>query len=214
MFRILNQYVSAKSLALLIEEGVLVLLSLICAVKLRFWNNPVEFSQYVAFPDFAVQCSIVVIVCLGCFYLNDLYDFSAGYDTADRVMRIEQSLGAASLLLGSVYFLFPSLLLSRGVFIIAMLLATALTVVSRNAFEKVWQLTAPRQSVAILGTGELALTTVRELTRREDLSLKLEGFIFPGAAPPDGTLFGFPVIGSAKDLESVASARGIFGVSI
>jgi len=210
MFRILNQYVSAKSLLLLVEEGILVLLSLLCAVKLRFWSSPAELALYVAFPDFAVQCTIVVVVCLVCFYLNNLYDLSTGYDSVDRVLRIEQSLGAASLLLGSLYFLFPSLLLSRGVFIIAMLLATTLMVVSRKAFEKVWQLTAPRQSVAILGTGELALTTARELTRREDLSLRVEGFITTRTTPLDSeTLLGFPVLGSASNLEAVASEHGI-----
>lgn len=210
MFRILNQYVSAKSLLLLVEEGILVLLSLICAVKLRFWSSPAELAGYVAFPDFAVQCGIVVVVCLICFYLNDLYDLSAGYDAVDRVLRIEQSLGAASLLLGSLYFLFPSLLLSRGVFIIAMLLATALTVLSRKAFDKVWQLTAPRQAVAILGTGELALTTVKELARREDLNLKVEGFITTRSnATLDESLLGFPVIGSASELEAVATEHAI-----
>jgi len=210
MFRILNQYVSAKSLLLLLEEGLLVLLSLLCAVKLRFWGNPAELALYVTFPEFAVQCGIVVVVCLVCFYLNDLYNLSAAFDSVDRVLRIEQSLGAASLLLGLLYFLFPNLLLSRGVFIIAMLLATTMTVVSRKAFEKVWQLTAPRQSVAILGTGELALTTARELTRREDLSLKVEGFIATSSAPaaPE-RLLGFPVLGAASELETVAGEHGI-----
>jgi sugar transferase (PEP-CTERM system associated) len=210
MFRIHNQYVSAKSLLLLMEEGLLFLVSLICAVKLRFWNSPDEMASYTALPDFGVQCAIVVVVCLGCFYLNDLYDLTSAYDSLDRVLRIEQSLGAASLLLGSIYFLFPSLLLSRGVFIIAMLLATAFTVLSRKLFEKIWQLTAPIQSVAILGTGELALTTARELTRREDLNLKVDGFICSGSARVDGEgLFGFPVLGPADQLETIAATRGI-----
>ena len=38
MFRIFNQYVSAKSFLLMVVEGLLIVLSLICAVKLRFWN--------------------------------------------------------------------------------------------------------------------------------------------------------------------------------
>lgn len=210
MLRILNQYVSIKSLFLMVEEGILVLLSLLCAVKVRFWNSPAEMEVYTAFPNFALQCAIVIVVCLTCFYLNDLYDLSGGYDAVDRVLRIEQSLGAASLLLGSLYFLFPNLLLSRGVFIIAMLLSTALTVVSRKLFDKVWQMTAPQQSVAILGTGDLAMATARELTRREDLSLKVAGFICPATSPVLAeTLFGFPVLGSAKDLETVASTRAL-----
>ena len=210
MFRILNQYVSVKSLFLLVVEAMLVMLSLICAVKLRFWNNPAELASYVAFPDFAVQSVIVVVVCVACFYVNDLYDLSSGYGAVERVLRIEQSLGAATLLLGSLYFLFPNLLLSRGVFIIAMMLATTLVVVSRKLFDKAWQLTAPMQKVVILGTGELALSIARELTRREDLGLRLEGFVCAVSAPwESGLLFGFPVLGSANELEVIANERSI-----
>ena len=211
MFHSFSHYGSAKSFLLMIVEGFLVVLSLLCAAKLRFWNNPSELATYVAFPDFAVQSVIVVVVCLACFYYNDLYDLSTGYGSMERVLRIEQSLGAASLLLGLLYFMFPGLLLSRGVFIIAMILVTALVVLSRKVFDKVWQLTASVQRVIILGTGELALEMARELTRREDLSLKLEGFVSGTAwGQGDGDkIFGFPVLGSAIEMEAIAKQRDI-----
>src|SRR6516164_3584843 len=110
MLRIFNQYVSVKSLLLMFIESCLIVLSLLCAVKLRFWNDPTELASYVAFPDFATQTAIVVAVCLACFYCNDLYDLSTGCGPVERVLKIEQSLGAASLLLGLLYFLFPNLL--------------------------------------------------------------------------------------------------------
>src|SRR3954454_2565991 len=118
MIRIFSQYVSLKSLLLMIVESCLIVLSLVCAVNLRFWNSPTELAVYTAFPDFAGQIVIVVAVCLACFYCNDLYDLRVNYGSVERVLRVEQSLGAASLLLGLLYFLFPRLLLSRGVFII------------------------------------------------------------------------------------------------
>src|SRR6202035_2906626 len=98
MFRIFHQYVSVKSLLLMVLEGLLIVVSLVCAVKLRFWNDSVEFSFYLSFPDFAMRCAIVVGVCLTCFYYNDLYDLSAGSSSMEQVLRVEQSLGAASLL--------------------------------------------------------------------------------------------------------------------
>ena len=114
MIRVFNQYVSGKSLLLMVVEALLIVLSLICAVKLRFWNNPAEALFYLSLPDFAVQAAIVVLVCLACFYYNDLYDLSTGYSAVERVLRVEQSLGAASLLLGLLYFMFPGLLLGAG----------------------------------------------------------------------------------------------------
>lgn len=208
MIRVFNQYVSGKSLLLMVMEALLIIVSLICAVKLRFWNNPTEAGLYLAFPDFAVQTAIVVFVCLSCFYYNDLYDLSAGYSAVERVLRVEQSLGAASLLLGLLYFMFPGLLLGRGVFIIGMALVTGLVILSRKLLDKAWQLTAPLQRVMILGTGQLALELARELTRRGDLSMKLEGFV-GGAGSRDEKLFGFPVLGPSSEMEAIAKERAV-----
>ena len=210
MFRIFSQYVSAKSLLLMLVEGLLIALSLIGAAKLRFWNSPADFGFYVAFPDFAVQSAIVVGVCLACFYYNDLYDLSAGSGSMDQVLRVEQSLGAASLLLGSLYFLFPSLLLSRGVFIIGMLLVTTLVVLSRKFLDRAWQISSPIQRIVILGTGELALELAREVTRRADLGMKLEGFVSGTELQADREkIFGFPVLGSATEMEIIAKQGAI-----
>jgi sugar transferase (PEP-CTERM system associated) len=210
MIRIFNQYVSVKSLLHMVVEGLIILLSLVGAAQLRFWNNPTEFALYVAFPDFAVQSIIVVVVCLICFYCNELYDLSTSLGRFERVLRIEQSLGVAILLLGVLYFLFPSLLLGRGVFLIGMVLVAALITSSRNILDKAWQFTAPLQRVVILGTGQTAVEIARELSRREDLSLKLEGFVggMPGG-PEQEEIFGHRVLGPTSDMEGIAKRHSI-----
>jgi sugar transferase (PEP-CTERM system associated) len=212
MIRVFNQYVSIKSLLLMVIETFLIALSLVCAVKLRFWNNPADLAAYISFPDFAVQIGIVVVVCLICFYCNDLYDLSSGCSPVERVLRVEQSLGASSLLLGLVYFLLPGLLLSRGVFVISMVLLTGFVLLTRKGLDKVWQLTAPAQRVAILGTGQLALEVARELTRRGDLSMKVEGLVSSASiasAETGSVVFGLPVLGSGMDMERIARQHGI-----
>ena len=191
-------------------EGSLIVLSLICAAKLRFWNSPAEFGFYVALPDFAVQSAIVVGVCLACFYYNELYDLSASSGSMDQVLRIEQSLGAASLLLGLLYFLFPNLLLSRGVFVIGLILVTILVVLSRRFLEGAWQLGSPIQRVVILGTGALALELAREVTLRQDLGMKLEGFVSGAVLQADNErIFGFPILGSATEMEAITKRSAI-----
>jgi sugar transferase (PEP-CTERM system associated) len=128
----------------------------------------------------------------------------------ERVLRVEQSLGAASLLLGLLYFMVPGLLLGRGVFLIGMVLVTALVIMSRKLLDKAWQFTAPMQRVVILGTGQLALELARELTRRGDLSMKLEGFV-GGIESRDKSekVFGFPVLGPASEMEAIAKERAV-----
>lgn len=210
MFRVFNQYVSVKMLLLMMLETAVIVLSFVGAAKLRFWNNPTEFEAYTIFPEFAVQTTIVVLVCLACFYFNDLYDLNAAHGAVERVLRIEQSLGAACLLLGLLYFLVPSLLLSRGVFLIGMVLATALMILTRKGLDSAWQLTGPAQRVVILGTGVVAVDLAREMARRGDLGIKLEGFVRGiSSEDPGEALYGYPVLGSAAEMEEIAHRYAI-----
>jgi sugar transferase (PEP-CTERM system associated) len=96
------------------------------------------------------------------------------------------------------------------VFIIGMILVAIFTLLSRKIFDKAWHLTAPMQRVVILGTGQLALELSREMTRRGDLNMKLEGFVGAvGGEAGEGTIFGFPVLGAATEVERIARQHGI-----
>lgn len=206
MLRVFNHYVSAKSLLLMVLETLIILSSLICATELRFWNRPVERASYTVLPDFAIQLVVVVAVCLLCFYCNDLYNLSTEFTHVEGILRVEQSLGTACLLLGLFYFLFPRLLLSRGVFLIGMVMSSAFLVLGRKVLDSAWHLTAPVQHVAILGTGPLALDVAREFTRRADLNVELVGFVDTAASRSEQeTIVGFPVLGSTADIEAVAA---------
>ncbi len=204
MFRIFSQYVSPKGLLLMGLESGLILLSILLATRLRFWNSPDDLAAYIVYPDFLIQCGIVLVVCFVCFYYNDLYDARTGFGSMERVLRIEQSIGAASLILGLLYFLMPGLLLSRGVFLIGMALAALFVFLGRKLLDRAWQLTGPAQSVVILGTGRLAMDLAREISLRKDLRIRLDGFVSgTHGAPAGGTLAGLPVLGTAAEMEAI-----------
>lgn len=209
MLRIFNQYVSAKSVLLMLLEAGLVLLSLVCAVRLRFWKHPEEIASYVVFPDFAIQCGIVMVICLSCFYYNDLYDETKGFGAVERVLRIEQSVGGASLILGLLYFLLPGLLLSRGVFVIAMLMVAVFIFAGRKLMDGAWHMAGPMQHVLILGTGALATRLAHEISSRSDLGISLEGLVGTPTGKDLRSVDGVPVLGAASDIEVIARDRAV-----
>jgi len=209
MIRIFSQYVSPKSILLVGLETVLMTISLICAVRLRFWNNAVAFESYTGLPHFAWKASVVIFIYQTCFYFNDLYDAQPNEWPDDQALRLGQSLGAASLLLGLLYGVFPSLLVGRGVFFLNMVLVTGFILLSRLALDRVW-IATPVQKILILGSGALASTVAREITTRQDLRLKLLGFVQESSpAAPDANLFGRPVLGDVLELESLAGKLGV-----
>ncbi len=210
MIRIFSQYVSPKSLLLMAIESLLMSLALVCGVLVRFWNEPLEFDSYFQFPDFALQVVIFVTIFQICFYYSDLYNVHTTRTRYEQLLCLGQSLGAGCLALGLVYYVFPSLLIGRGVFFISTALAATFVMVSRIALDRAWQFAAPRQNILILGTQELALTVARELTRREDLNLQLVGFVqTAGSTDEQQELFGRPIVGGADKLEQIATEKNV-----
>lgn len=204
MVRILNQYVSPKSIALMLLEGALMTLALVCAVGIRFWDNGPGFSDYVALPDFAWQAIVFVATLQVCFYYCDLYRPGAIRGRNEQWVAIGQSLGSGCLLLGIVYFIFPTLLLGRGIFFISVALVPAFVIFSRVALDRIWQAAAPKENVFIMGAGDLAVAVASQFFERSDLNVQLVGFIDTTRAGGDGrTLFGLPVFGAGDGLESL-----------
>jgi len=205
MIRLFNQYVSPKTLLLAGLETILISLSLLCAVRLRFWNDASGFHSCTGMPHFAWQLLVVVVVFQACFYLNDLYVPSPGSFPDDEGLRVGQSLGAASLLLGLLYCLVPGLLVGHGVFFLNMLLAGGMVFLSRVALDRVWSAT-PAQNIVILGAGALAAIVAREIGTRHDLKWNLLGYIENASALPGQTrgLPGLPLVGQWTDLETLA----------
>src|SRR6185312_6719883 len=177
MIRVFNQYISPKSIVLLLLEGGLITLALLCGVWIRFWNNTSDFTAYITLPNFTTQAIFFVVTLQICFYYCDLYTLSAIRGRHEQLIAVGQSVGAGCLLLGILYFVFPTLLLSRGVFFISVMLVPAFVTLSRIALDRIWLAAAPKENVLILGTGALASVVARELDKRYDLNVQVAGFV-------------------------------------
>jgi sugar transferase (PEP-CTERM system associated) len=205
MIRIFNQYVSPKSVLLMFTEGALITLALACGLRLRFWNSPDEMDALVRFPDIAIQGLVIILIIQLCFYYSDLYNLNLRRGPSEELICLGQSLGSACLVLGALYYVFPGLLIGRGIFLISVFLVAAFVTINRVVLDRAWQIAAPKQNIVILGTHEIALHVARELTAREDLNVSLVGFIEAksGDSGAAKSLFGHKVIGAAQDLEKL-----------
>ena len=206
MIRIFNQYVSPKSLLLMLTEGALIALALVCGVRLRFWGHPDEIGTIMQFPDFAIQGFLIILIFQLCFYYSDLYDLNVTRGRSEQLICLGQSLGSACLLLGALYYIFPGLVIGRGIFLISVFLVAAFVTVNRVVLDRTWQIAAPAQNILIVGTGSMAVSVARQLMTRDDLNIKLVGFIEAraGESGPDKVIFGMPVLGAAENLGGTA----------
>jgi sugar transferase (PEP-CTERM system associated) len=210
MVQIFSQYVSRKTILLTVLETVLITLAVIAGAKLRFWNSPSEFDAYFQFPDFALQVAAFVMALQISFYYGNLYNRSAFRRRYEEVVSVAQSLGLASVLLGFLYWIWPPLLIGRGVFFLSLALIAFLVLGSRVLLDRAWRFAVPTENVLILGTHNLGLTVARELSDHTDLNLNLVGFInarHEGVAGND--VDGFAVLGEIESLERIAAEKRV-----
>jgi sugar transferase (PEP-CTERM system associated) len=212
MIRIFNQYVSSKSVLLMALESCLIALAFFCGAWVRFWNQPLEFEFYTRLPDFAWQGLVAVMVFELCFYYCDLYNPQAVRTRNGEIICLGQSLGVSSLFLGLVYFIFPGLLMGRGVFLIGTALVAAFVTVNRLALDTAWKVAIPKQRILIVGARDLARKVALQLLERTDLNFELVGFVEPdpsGIQAGGSQVVGYPVLGPAASLEALSAAHRV-----
>ena len=177
MIRIFDQYISPKRILLMVLEAVLIASALVCGAWLRFRKTPLEFESYVTMPDFGIQVLFVIITFQISLQYADYYDRAAFRSRMEQLLCLGQAVGGACFFLGAVYYLFPNLLIGRGVFLISTALLIAFVMLNRIVLDAAWRMAAPREKVVILGSGELAQSLARELHQHDGLGIDFAGFV-------------------------------------
>jgi sugar transferase (PEP-CTERM system associated) len=211
MVRVFSQYISSRSIALAAFESIIITLAFLVAARLRFWREP--DSHVYAVPEFSLQALMCVLVMQICLYYSDFYDFRAVKRPEEQVICLGQSIGAACVVLAFLFYLFPTLLIGRGLFLMSMSIVGGAVIVSRLAIDAAWRVAAPVQNVAIFGPGEFGLKVAEEIISRDDLNLHVSGIVISGEVANGGSFVvadrTVAVLGSAAQIESIVNQHGI-----
>lgn len=211
MIRVFSQYISSKSVALVALECIIITLALLAAAKLRFWRSATDMNFIV--PEFMAQVAICVIVLQLCLYYSDFYDLRTVKRREEQAICLGQSIGAACVVLAVVYYVFPALLIGRGVFLMSMLIVAGSVMASRLVLDTAWRVAAPMHNVAILGTSDLGLKVANEIQSRDDLNLCFSGIITSANETRRNGIvcgdFTAPVLGGAADIENIVERNAI-----
>lgn len=192
---------------LIIAEAALVYGALICAVYIRFGmaEGAFELLQNNGF----LKAALAAFVCLAAFYLFDLYDFLVMHDRRELVLRLIQALGLAWIVLAFSFYTFKSLMLGRGVSLIALPIALTLMVGWRVSIH--WLLGHPDfgERILIVGSGNLAVEVAREVLDRPDAGYRIVGFVGNDADLLGKSLINPRVIGLTEQLDEIIKRENI-----
>ena len=157
---------NARTVLLLIAEATVIFGAIVGAVDLRFGFTAASYELVERHG--LLKAGMATAFCLAAFYLFDLYDFVVMHDRRELVLRLVQALGLAWIALALMFYLFPYLVIGRGVALIALPLALTLMVGWRVSIH--WFLGHPDfgERILIVGSGNLAVEVAREVLDRPD----------------------------------------------
>jgi sugar transferase (PEP-CTERM system associated) len=156
-----------------------------------------------------MKAGLATLFCLAAFYLFDLYDFIVMHDRSELVLRLVQALGLAWIALALSFYLYPGLMLGRGVSLIALPLALTLMVGWRVSIH--WFLGHPDigERILIVGSGNLAVEVAREVLNRPDAGYRIAGFVGTDSELLGKSLINPRVIGMTEELEEIVQREDI-----
>lgn len=171
MIRLLNAYFPARTLVLGISEACLVALAFVAATIARLGasDGTLMLNYEQGFPKILLVAAIFTI----CMYYFDLYDSSVLTNRREVITRVIQVLGSVCVLLALLYYLYPSLQLGRGIFLIGLIFVSMLLLCWRRLFLMVNSLPRFAERALIFGEGSLAEQLLGELESRPELGVRV-----------------------------------------
>ncbi|HKP47975.1 MAG TPA: TIGR03013 family XrtA/PEP-CTERM system glycosyltransferase [Pyrinomonadaceae bacterium] len=198
---------NTRTVLLLLAEAAVVFGAIISAVYLRLGVEDSYFELMLR--QGFLKAALATVFCLAAFYLFDLYDFVVMHDRRELVLRLVQALGLAWIALALAFYMFPQLMLGRGISVIALPLALGLMVSWRVSIH--WLLGHPDfgEKILIVGSGQLAVEVAREMLERPDAGYRIAGFVGTDPDLLGKSLINPRVIGLTSDLDDVVRRENI-----
>ena len=198
--QVFNRYVSTRGLTVFAAELLLISGSVAVAAALQDT------------PDLAAnlwKIGFVTVVCQLCLYYNDFYDLTLVHSNRELIVRLLQSLGAASILLAALYFVVPALMLGDGIFVSSLLVFVLAILGWRLLFNTLTGSLQLEERVLVVGTGDAARTVTRQILDQKDFAYRVIGFIDDDAARIGERIVNPGIVGTPLDMPRLIAEHQI-----
>ncbi len=183
MYKIHRHYVPKSYVFLFAFELGVLFLSLYLGSFLRFWESDnVAWNNY---GGIFVKAIVFAAVIMSFIVGMGLYQRHMRVNKKELVWRVCMSFLLGTLFLILIYYLFPDLLIGRGVFVFALLISLSIIASIRVITIGSVIESGGARKILVLGAGKNAATIAARLRRKTDLlGLKVVGYIAVGKEKP------------------------------
>ena len=189
-----NKYYPVRKILFFLGEGFLIFASVVVGlILISSWKIfVIDPSEYVI-----RAISVTMSLQLSLYFL-DLYDLRQPGSTAETFIRMLQSFGIGSILLGCLYFLFPSIMISTKVLWGCYLFICLTLLAWRSLYYLILEKKLFVRDVILVGTGETAGEIIREIRNNQETGFNIKALI--GSTAPLFDHVDIPVIACLADL--------------
>jgi sugar transferase (PEP-CTERM system associated) len=201
-----NQYIPLRKFFFFLMETVFIVGMVLAGAYFRFFG---ALSLYGAVGPLLWKALLVSGVVQISLYYFDLYDFKTFQSSLELFVRLFQSLGISSIILAVVYYLFPDLIIGRGIFFISLIFIAWAIISWRLFYIYLIRVAHMDQRVLIIGTGGLAQNIARAIVDRKDTGFHVVGFITPNPDQVGEKLVNPSVIGDFSQIRDIVDSRKV-----
>ncbi len=206
ILRILDQYIPVRKIAFFFLESLFIGGMVILGAYIRFLGYPAGFYHY----EYLILKAVLIVACVQLsLYYFDLYDLKAFRSNIELGIRLLQSLGVASILLAFLYYLFPLLIIGRGIFLISLGFMGLVIVSWRIIYNHILKTRQLDQRIIIIGSGPLPKNIAKEIVERMDTGFKLIGFITDNPDRVGEKLVNPSIIGDQSQILDIATKERV-----
>ncbi len=167
--KIFNRNISRLRIFLFFFEFFVILGILCLIVFLRFLYQEGAYNYWLFnLPQCLGHALIIVLVCQGSMYLNELYDYKIAQSRREFFIRLFQSLGVACITLGMLYLFFEEIYIGQANFLIALPTIILAVFGCRQLYHNLLRTTTLAEKVMILGSAEIAKDIMEEINDVKD----------------------------------------------
>ena len=189
MLRFFKQYYPIRNIFFVIGEGLFIYISVLVATWILLNPESIGLDNL-----FSRKAFLIAFVCMICLYFNDVYDLQVTNSYLELGIRLFQALGASSIILACVYFLFQEMIIGKGIFFITIIISMLLIILWRFFYKFVLTRGMFDQKIILLGSGGMGEQIVNEIIKRKDCGYKVSSVIMESHNGNLSSYQGIPVI--------------------
>ncbi len=194
--QLFSRYVSPRGLTVFGCEIFLIFGSVAIAARVHGAGADVAHDLW--------KIALITGLCQLCFYYNDLYDLTIVHSSRELLIRLLQGAGAASILVGLLYLLVPSIAIGNGIFASSLVIFLLAIIAWRLIFNRLAYASQLEERVLIVGTGPTARRVARQIQSQHDFGYRVIGFIDDSPTHGYGIL-NPATLGAAEDIPYIVT---------